>query len=90
MDKQLKKLNSLNTALAEFVAVLFKNEEQLKGKIAQQRARISFQNTKIKSFKDALYQATQLIQNEPQLIREVTELKNKFCSQSMTQVKMDS
>ena len=26
MDKQLKELNSLNTSLAEFVAVLFKNE----------------------------------------------------------------
>ena len=25
MDKQLKELNSLNTGLAEFVAVLFKN-----------------------------------------------------------------
>ena len=25
MDKQLKELNSLNTSLAEFVAVLFKN-----------------------------------------------------------------
>ncbi len=83
-------MNSLNTALAEFVAVLFKNEETLKGKIANQRARISFQNNKIRSFKDALYQTTQLIQNEEELVREATDLKNKFCSQSMTQVKMDS
>lgn len=72
------------------MAVLFKNEEQLKGKIANQRARISYQNNKIRSFKDALYQTTQLIQNEPELIKNATELKNTFCSQSMTQVKMDS
>lgn len=39
MDKELKNLNSLNTALAEFVAVLFKNEEQLKGKIAGQKGK---------------------------------------------------
>ncbi len=90
MDKELKNLNSLNTALAEFVAVLFKNEEQLKGKIANQRARISFQTNRIKSFKDALYQTTQLIQNEQELVEHATELKNRFCSQSMTQVKMDS
>lgn len=67
MDKQLKDLNSLNTGLAEFVAALFKNEESLKSKIAHQRNRISFQNNKIKSFKDALYSATQLIQNEEEL-----------------------
>lgn len=48
MDKQLKDLNSLNTGLAEFVAMLFKNEEQLKARIAGQRAKISFQNNKIK------------------------------------------
>ena len=69
MDKELKNLNSLNTALAEFVAVLFKNEEQLKGKIANQRARLSFQNNRIRSFKDALYQTTQLIQNEDELLK---------------------
>jgi hypothetical protein len=69
---------------------LFNNEEKLKAKIANQRARISFQNNKIKSFKEALYQTTQLIQNESELVRHSTELKNKFCSQSMTQVKMDS
>lgn len=63
MDKELKNLNSLNTSLAEFVAVLFKNEESLKSKITSQRARISFQTNKIKLFKDTLYQATQLIQN---------------------------
>jgi len=55
--------------LAEFVAVLFKNEEQLKLKISNQRARISYQNNKIKSFKDALYQTTQLIQNEEELVK---------------------
>jgi len=64
MDKELKNLNSLNTALAEFVAVLFKNEETLKNNIAKQRARISYQTNKIRSFKDALYQTTQMIQNE--------------------------
>lgn len=64
MDKELKNLNSLNTALAEFVAVLFKNQEQLKAKIANQRARISFQANRIRLFKDSLYQTTQLIQNE--------------------------
>jgi hypothetical protein len=70
--------------------VLFKNEEQLKGKISNQRARISFQNNRIKSFKDSLYQTTQLIQNDEELVAHATDLKNKFCSQSMTQVKMDS
>lgn len=90
MDKELKNLNSLNTSLAEFVSVLFNNEEKLKARIANQRARISYQNNKIKSFKEALYQTTQLIQNESELVRHSTELKNKFCSQSMTQVKMDS
>ena len=90
MDKELKNLNSLNTSLAEFVSVLFNNEEKLKAKIANQRARISYQNNKIKSFKEALYQTTQLIQNQAELVRHSTELKNKFCSQSMTQVKMDS
>lgn len=63
MDKQLKDLNSLNTGLAEFVAALFKNEQSLKFKISAQRNRISYQNNKIKTFKDALYQSTQLIQN---------------------------
>lgn len=63
MDKQLKDLNSLNTGLAEFVAVLFKNEEALKTKIAAQRARISFQNNKIRSFKDCVHNTAQLIQN---------------------------
>lgn len=62
MDKQLKELNSLNTGLAEFVAVLFKNEENLKQKISQQRNRISFQNNNIKNFKDCAYQTAQLIQ----------------------------
>lgn len=90
MDKQLKDLNSLNTGLAEFVAALFKNEEALKAKIAQQRNRISYQNNKIKSFKDALYSATQLIQDEEKLKEEVTELKNNFVSHSMVQAKMDS
>jgi len=65
MDKELKNLNSLNTSLAEFVSVLFNNEEKLKSKISSQRARISYQNNRIKSFKEALYQTTQLIQNEP-------------------------
>ena len=64
MDKQLKELNSLNTGLAEFVAVLFKNEETLKGKIAAQRARISYQNNKIKNFKDCVHQTAQQIQYE--------------------------
>ena len=63
MDKQLKELNSLNTGLAEFVAMLFKNQETLKGKIASQRARISYQSNKIKQFKDSVYQTAQLIQN---------------------------
>jgi peptidoglycan hydrolase CwlO-like protein len=90
MDKELKNLNSLNTSLAEFVSVLFNNEEKLKSKISSQRARISYQNNRIKSFKEALYQTTQLIQNEPELINHATELKNKFCSQSVVQVKMDS
>ena len=62
MDKQLKQLNSLNTGLAEFVAVLFKNEESLKEKIAAQRGRIAWQNNKIKNFKDCAYQTAQLIQ----------------------------
>lgn len=62
----------------------------MKAKIASQRARISFQINKIKSFKDATYQATQMIQNEEELIKQAVELKNKFVSQSMTQVKMDS
>ena len=64
MDKELKNLNSLNTSLAEFVSVLFNNEEKLKSKISSQRARISYQNNRIKSFKESLYQTTQLIQNE--------------------------
>ena len=80
----------MNTALAEFVAVLFKNEETLKGKIAGQRARIRYQANKIRSFKDAMYQTTQMIQNEGELVKHATELKNKFCSQNMAQVKMDS
>lgn len=90
MDKQLKDLNSLNTGLAEFVAALFKNEESLKSKIVQQRIRISYQNNRMKSFKDALYSATQMIQNEEQLKNEVTELKETFVSHSMVQAKMDS
>lgn len=72
MDRSLKELNTLNTSLAEFVSVLFNNEEKLKAKIANQRARISFQNNKIKSFKEALYQTTQLIQNEHELVRHAT------------------
>ena len=72
MDKQLKDLNSLNTGLAEFVAVLFKNEEALKAKIAAQRARISFQINKIKSFKDSIYNTAQLIQNEEELKNSVS------------------
>lgn len=64
MDQQLKELNSLNTGLAEFVAVLFKNEDALKSKIAAQRGRISYQQNRIKNFKDRVYQAAQLIQNE--------------------------
>lgn len=63
MDKQLKELNSLNTGLAQFVSLLFKNEETLKNKIAGQRARISYQTNKIKQFKDCVYQSAQLIQN---------------------------
>ena len=72
------------------MAVLFKNEETLKGKIAGQRARIRYQANKIRSFKDAMYQTTQMIQNEGELVKHATELKNKFCSQNMAQVKMDS
>lgn len=63
MDKKLKDYNSENSVLAEFVSELFKNEETLKDKIAKQRSRISYQNVRIKQFKDAVYQAVQFIQN---------------------------
>lgn len=43
--------------------MLFKNEEKLKERIADQRSRISYQNNKIKQFKDHIYQTAQLIQN---------------------------
>lgn len=72
MDKKLKDLNSLNTGLAQFVADLFKNEETLKKKISSQRARISFQNNKIETFKDALHNTAQLIQNEAELKASAT------------------
>lgn len=48
MDQELKELNELNTGSAEAVAMLFTHEETFKSKIAAQRARISFQNNKIK------------------------------------------
>lgn len=63
MDKDLKKLNGVNTELAQVVSVLFKNEDDLKKRIAAQRARISFETNKIKQFKDCVYQTAQLIQN---------------------------
>lgn len=90
MDKQLKRLNSLNTASAQFVAVLFKNEEALKAKISSQRSRISYQNNKIKNFKDGVYQTAELIQNEDNLKQSAKKLRDQFVSQSMNQVKMDS
>lgn len=90
MDKRLKKLNADNTGLAEKVAGFFKNEEALKAKIAGQRARISYQTNKIKSFKDAVHNAAQLIQDEEQLKNAIADLHKKFVSQSMAQAKIDS
>jgi hypothetical protein len=54
--------------------MLFKNEESLKAKIASQRARISYQNNKIKQFKDSVHQTAQQIQNEEELKNSVSEL----------------
>jgi chromosome segregation ATPase len=89
MDKKLKEYNADNSGLAEFVSELFKNEESLKSDIAKQRSRISYQNVRIKQFKDAVYQAVQFIQNEERLKEEASELNRKFVTHSIKPVEMD-
>ncbi|CAD8112856.1 unnamed protein product [Paramecium primaurelia] len=78
MDQKLKNFAYLNNNLGNVVDALDQELKIMKTNIKKQRQLISFQNVRIKKFKDSVYQAVQFIQNQEELKNKAQEIFKEF------------
>lgn len=89
MDQKLKKFNELNNQLGEFVNNLDSIQSTLNEEIKKKRSHISYQNVRIKQFKDDVYKAVQYIQNYGELKNQSTNLFNIYSTKDLKPPEID-
>jgi len=89
MDQKLKKFNAINNTLGMVVDELDSAQEAMKAQIMNQRAHLSSQVVKIRSFKNDVYKTIQFILYYEQLRDETMQLYTKYVTKDIKKIEVD-